>query len=169
MHGTVDIALRARYLIGYMLELHAFCDGGSRGNPGPAATGWVVFDGSCVATNGMFPEVVCEQPVASGSRFLNNQTNNVAEYSAVSDCITALNEKNIKKAVIHVYLDSELIVKQLLGEYKVKQPHLKPMFERLSAEIRRLRMNNMVYITHVPREYNTHADALVNKTLDEHG
>lgn len=149
-----------------MPKIFVFCDGGSRGNPGPAATGWVIFNESCICMRENMPEVIYEKPIASGSRFLGNQTNNVAEYSAVLDCIVELNNRNIESHEIHVFLDSELIVKQISGAYKVKQPHLKPLFEQLSVGINTLRMKNIVHIHHVPRAYNAHADALVNKTLD---
>lgn len=124
-----------------------YTDGGARGNPGPAGIGFVVFLGN---------EIVCEAGV-----FLGNTTNNVAEYQALIwglENVAALGHSEVS-----VRADSELIVKQLTGVYRVKQPHLKPLAERASQLLRSFASWD---IAHVRREKNKEADALVNAAID---
>jgi len=123
-------------------------DGGSRGNPGPAAIG-VVFaqkDG---------PEV------AEHSEAIGRATNNVAEYRAAVTALEHCKRWGIKK--VHLVMDSELIVRQLHGSYRVKSPHLRPHYQQavfLSRDLKEFK------VRHVKRAENAHADALVNKALD---
>ncbi len=125
-------------------------DGGSRGNPGLAAIGVVIYDEQ--------HRVLQEYKGAIGVH-----SNNVAEYLAL---IKALQISTATSVAVH--MDSELIVRQLQGAYTVKAPHLKPLYE----EVRRLEKKflNITY-THVRREnpYQTRADALVNEALDAEG
>ncbi len=127
-----------------------FADGGARGNPGPAASGAVLVapDGSVIAEIG---------------HFLGTTTNNVAEWNALCIGLEAALERGI--ADLTVRLDSELVVKQLSGEYRVKQAHLKPLFARAVALLRRF---PEVDVAHVPRAKNKLADRLVNRVLDAH-
>jgi ribonuclease HI len=128
--------------------LEIFTDGASRGNPGPAAVG-VVFrqkGGPQLAEH-------CEA--------IGKATNNVAEYQAV---VCAL-EHAVRWRVgrVHLYMDSELIVRQLTGVYRVKSPDLRPLFQQtvfLSKQLREFR------VKHVKRAQNAHADHLANKALD---
>lgn len=131
--------------------LHLFTDGGSRGNPGQAAIGIVLED----PVRG---EVVREHMERIGI-----ETNNVAEYRALIEGLKIAKRYVPNRLVCH--LDSELIVKQLNGEYRVKMPSLKVFFE----EIRELCIEfaDIVFM-HIPRSDNHKADALVNKALDEH-
>ena len=131
--------------------LHIFTDGGSRGNPGQAAIGIVLED----PVRG---EVVREHMERIGI-----ETNNVAEYRALIEGLKIAKRYVPNRLVCH--LDSELIVKQLNGEYRVKMPSLKVFFE----EIRELCIEfaDIVFM-HIPRSDNHKADALVNKALDEH-
>lgn len=124
------------------------CDGGSRGNPGAAAVGVVLRD-----TEG---EVVAEISQAIGVA-----TNNVAEYEAV---IRGL-ERAIELEAEEVELvgDSELVAKQITGEYKVKHPDMKPLHARV---VELLRNFDSWEIRTVPRAENSDADALVNQALD---
>ena len=132
-------------------ELLLYCDGGSRGNPGPSAIGAVVFD----ATSDP-PELI-----ASVSECIGITTNNVAEYKALIAGLEAV--AYLRAPVIHVRADSMLVIKQLRGEWRVKHENLKP----LHAEARRLlAAYETVDLQHVPREENTEADALVNAALD---
>ena len=132
-------------------ELLLFCDGGSRGNPGPSAIGAVVYD---AATDP--PELV-----ASVSECIGVTTNNVAEYQALISGLEAV--AHLRARVIHVRADSLLMIKQLRGEYRVKTEHLRP----LHAEARALLAEyDVADLQHVRREYNTEADALVNAALD---
>ena len=132
-----------------------YTDGGARGNPGPAATGAVVLDGQG-KEQGHF------------STYLGIATNNQAEYQALILGLGRLqklinDEHKLGDISVTVLMDSELIVCQLKGEYRVKNTELKPLFakvEELSKKFGR------VTFKHIPREQNTRADALVNKTLD---
>lgn len=126
-----------------------WADGASRGNPGPAATGFVIFDANGVE-------------VASGGRFLGTATNNVAEYEAVLDGLEAARDLDVGS--LDVRLDSELVVRQLNGEYKVKDDKLRPL-HRAATEV--MECFEAVEVTHVPRERNERADSLANEAIDE--
>ncbi len=124
-----------------------FCDGGSRGNPGPAAAG-VVFVSSE------------DEVLAEYNEFLGIQTNNFAEYMAV---ILALKHiEPYKDFKIEFYLDSMLVVKQLNGDYKVKNANIKPIYKEIISLINNLNIS----FTHVYREDNKLADEQVNICLD---
>ena len=129
------------------LTLHS--DGGSRGNPGPAGAGAVLYDDQ-------------GQEVAALSRYLGRTTNNEAEYQAL---LMGLNEaKRLGAVRLTVKMDSELIVRQLEGQYRVKAPGLKPMY----AEAKRLLQGfASVTILHVRREFNKRADELANQAMDQ--
>jgi ribonuclease HI len=124
-------------------------DGGSRGNPGPAAYGVVVRD----------PR---GEIVARLKKYIGNNTNNVAEYFGLIAALDYAQNHGIR--ALRVESDSELMVKQMRGQYKVKSAELKPLFERakkMSQTFESFR------ISHVYREQNKEADALVNQALDE--
>lgn len=126
-------------------------DGGARGNPGPAAIGVVLENeqGKVVREFGCY---------------LGEATNNQAEYQAL---LAGLGEaKKLGATEVRCYLDSELVVKQLKQEYKVKDKELAPLFVRVWNLAQHFK--NVSY-RHVPREQNRRADALVNSALDEHG
>ena len=125
-----------------------FADGGSRGNPGPAASGAVL-----VAPDGSVIDEVGE--------FLGTATNNVAEWTAL--CIGL--ERALEHGLVRlaVRLDSELVVKQLRGEYRVKHVALQPLHQRAKRLLRRF---EHVDVKHVPRKQNALADAVVNRVLD---
>lgn len=125
-----------------------YTDGGSRGNPGPAGIGIVLL-----RENG---DVCC-----AGGRFLGECTNNVAEYRAlIWGLKTAV---NFGVTDLLVRADSELVVKQMRGEYRVKHPGLQPLFARAKDLARGLAS---VRYEHVRREQNTHADELANAAMD---
>lgn len=130
--------------------LHLFSDGGSRGNPGQSAIAYILED----PVRGI---VLKEHKERIGV-----ETNNVAEYRAVIEGLKAALHYQPNRLICH--LDSELVVRQLNGEYQVKMPTLKPFVE----EIRELtaELSDVVF-THIPRQDNYRADALVNKALDE--
>jgi ribonuclease HI len=124
-------------------------DGGSRGNPGPAAYGVVVRD----------PR---GEIVARLKKYIGSNTNNVAEYFGLIAALDYAQNHGIR--ALRVESDSELMVKQMRGQYKVKSEELKPLFERakkMSQTFESFR------ISHVYREQNKEADALVNQALDE--
>ena len=130
--------------------LHLFSDGGSRGNPGQAAVAFILED----PVRG---EVLEEHYEPIGV-----ETNNVAEYRALIEGLRAARRFQPNRLICH--LDSELVVRQLNGEYQVKMPTLKPFFDEIRALAKEL---PDVVFTHIPREDNYRADALVNKALDE--
>jgi len=125
-----------------------YCDGASRGNPGPSGAGVVILD-----ENG--------EQIFELSRFLDNATNNVAEYQALIRGLSAAADLGINR--VQVYLDSELVVNQLLGTYKVRNPRLLQLFEEAMS---RLRLFDEYAIFHVGRELNQEADRLANEAID---
>jgi ribonuclease HI len=132
-------------------ELLIYCDGGARGNPGPAAIGAVVLD----------PSTDPPSRLATVSESIGVATNNVAEYRALIAALEAARE--FPAHGVRIRADSQLVVRQLQGRYRVKQPHLRPYFER-ARDL--LAAYENVELAHVRREENTEADALVNAALD---
>jgi ribonuclease HI len=132
--------------------IHA--DGGSRGNPGPAGAGAMIRDAR-------------GNSVASVSQFLGERTNNFAEYEAVILAFQTLARQvpaaKRSKTEVAVKMDSELVVKQMRGEYKVKSPLLKEQQARLARVAAPFAS---VSFSHVPREQNSDADALANEAMD---
>ena len=129
-------------------NLIIYTDGGARGNPGPSGIGAVLYDEN-------------KQVVAEVSEFLGKATNNQAEYQAI---IFALEKaKTLGAETIAIFADSELVVKQLRGEYKVKNKDLAPLF--LKIYNLSLAFKKITY-THIRRELNSAADALANKAMD---
>ena len=133
-----------------------YTDGGSRGNPGPAGAGAVIFDET-------------GNELAAVARPLGVMTNNQAEYWSVifayekiKELITATNDTN---PVIKHFLDSQLVTEQIAGRYKMKNPGLKPLYERVKILIKELGGN--VTSTHVLRAKNKRADSLANEAMDE--
>ena len=132
-------------------EVYVYTDGGSRGNPGPAAIGAVVYDMS----------VTPPKRLAVVSERIGVTTNNVAEYRAVIGGLEAAAPFNARR--LHLRADSKLVVEQLRGSWKVKQDHLRPLHQQARQLLARYAE---VDVQHVPREDNTDADALVNAALD---
>ena len=123
-------------------------DGGARGNPGPGAIGVVLknSDGDIILELG---------------QYIGRSTNNEAEYKALLTGLKSAKEKNASS--LSCYLDSELVVKQMRGEYKVKNSKLKKFFD----EAKKLEKSfTKIEYKHVPRSKNKEADTLVNKVLD---
>lgn len=138
------------------MEYTIHADGGSRGNPGPAALGFTIED-------------VTGSTVAEGGKYLGVLTNNQAEYSAVIAALTRVREHRTEfpsLLSIRIVLDSELLVNQLSGTFKIKSRQL----QHLATQVKSLEFHIGVPISymHVPREENKRADWLVNKALDEH-
>lgn len=134
--------------------IRIFCDGGSRGNPGPAGIGAVVLDAS------REPPTV----LATVSETIGIATNNVAEYQALVSGLEAAADFGARR--IEVRADSQLLIRQLEGRYRVKNAGLQPLYRR-AQEL--LRGYAEVDLQHVYREQNTEADALVNAALDAAG
>jgi ribonuclease HI len=127
-----------------------FADGGSRGNPGPAASGAVLFD----EAGAVLREV---------GTFLGVATNNVAEWTGLLTGLEAALELGVDDLAVR--LDSELVVKQISGAYRVKNEGLIPLHAKAKVLLRRFAH---VDVKHVPRKQNAAADALVNQVLDAH-
>lgn len=137
------------------MNVRLYTDGGSRGNPGPAASGAVIKE---------FVAGTERQVLAEISKFLGDNTNNQAEYTAIIIGLEKAAELGARR--VEVMLDSELAAKQLNGEYKVKDPGIAQRF----LEVKNLcHAFDRVTFTHIRREFNKEADALVNKCLDDHG
>ena len=128
-------------------KVKVHCDGGSRGNPGPSALGVVI-------------STLKDEVIEEFGEYLGTQTNNYAEYSAVVAALGKLSDMKLTEA--DFYLDSELIVKQLNGIYRVKNPG---MIE-LNSKVKELAKGMNLTFTHVYREENKLADAMVNQVLD---
>jgi ribonuclease HI len=134
-----------------MSKIVVYTDGGARGNPGPAGAGVVIQkDGATIA------EV---------KQYLGEmRTNNWAEYEAVVIALGKLLEMNLRDSALEFRLDSQLVVEQLKGNWKIKEPGLKQQ----AAEVRGLLKDfGSVTFTYVPRAQNKEADRLVNEALDE--
>lgn len=131
------------------MRVTAHIDGGSRGNPGPAAAGFVLRD----ADDG--------QVLQQAGVFLGEATNNVAEYRGLIEALKRAATLGAEE--IDVRSDSELLVRQMNGQYRVKNAGLKPLFEQACELAGRF---ERFVIAHVRREQNTDADGLVNRTLN---
>jgi ribonuclease HI len=129
------------------LRLHV--DGASRGNPGEAGFGIHVTTLEGTSVDSLYG-------------YLGRATNNVAEYQALLHALRFALERGARE--VEVYSDSELLVRQLAGRYRVKNPGLQPLHREASALLARFAHAR---VTHVPRERNREADALANRAVDE--
>lgn len=129
-------------------EVKMYSDGGSRGNPGPSAGGFVVLD-------------MQDQILHESGKYLGITTNNQAEYHSLKGGLEAALKMGAR--TVHVFMDSQLVINQMKGIYKVKNRDLWPIHEAIKALVP---MFKEVTFTHVPREFNKLADGMVNKTLD---
>ncbi len=126
-----------------------YTDGASRGNPGEAGAGFVLYDSD-------------DQEIAGEGVYLGKCTNNIAEYQALIHGIQLASQ--FKPEHLDLYLDSQLIVRQVLGEYKVKSQQLKPLYQQVMSLLAELVSWR---IFHVRRELNKRADELANQGIDE--
>jgi ribonuclease HI len=126
-----------------------YTDGAARGNPGPAGAGAVIVspDGHIVAKIG---------------KFLGDSTNNVAEYMGLILGLRRAKAMGIRE--LDVYSDSELLVKQLAGDYAVKADHLRPLHDEAKSLLGAF---SAIQVRHIPREENAQADAMSNRAIDE--
>lgn len=131
------------------MKILSYTDGGARGNPGPAGAGAVLYDAES------------DELLAEISEYLGEQTNNVAEYEALLMALQRAQELGAES--VHCKLDSELIVKQMNGEYRVKNLVLQKYF----VKIWNLRQQfQSVTFEHIRRELNKEADKLANRAMD---
>ena len=132
-----------------MSQIAVYIDGGSRGNPGPAGGGFAVLEDG--------------KPTFKGSEFFGEKTNNQAEYLALRLALREINSKFGAQTEIDCFMDSQLVVRQMNGEYKVKSENVRPLFQ----EVRRIADQFKTFvISHVPREENYLADRLANQAMD---
>jgi len=129
-------------------RLIIYTDGGSRGNPGPAGAGIVIFDSK-------------KKKVKELCKYLGETTNNNAEYNAL---ICGLEEaRSLGAEEVVVKIDSELVAKQLNGEYRVKNADIKPLFEKALAALKYFKSFK---VEHIDRSKNKEADKLANKAIN---
>lgn len=135
-------------------KIIAYCDGGSRNNPGPAAIGVVIIAG--------------KEKRKEYDEFIGQASNNEAEYQAVIFALKKIKQlwgkEKSKNSEIEIRGDSELLMKQINGEYKIKEKNLQPLF----LEIWNLKLDfGKIKFIQIPREENKEADFLVNQALDK--
>lgn len=137
------------------MHLSIYTDGGSRGNPGHAGYGLVVYDSQ-------------QQIIHQASHYLGIKTNNEAEYQGLLSALVWLQNYSQDHSLtsVNFFMDSELIVRQIQGSYKVKAANLRPVFNQIKAILSSL--NFPVKFTHVLRHKNAKADQLANLAMD-HG
>jgi ribonuclease HI len=129
--------------------LRLYTDGAARGNPGPAGLGMIIEDDQGMRLWG-------------GHRYVGTATNNRAEYLALIDGLRKVAEW--KPDALEVYMDSQLVVEQVSGRYKVRHADLQPLHRQALGLLRGFPRVN---VSHVPRERNRGADALANRAIDE--
>jgi ribonuclease HI len=132
-------------------EAILWTDGAARGNPGPAGIGAILKTAS-------------GEVLAADAQYLGHTTNNVAEYKALLLGLSRALEKGIRR--LEVRADSELLIKQLRGEYRVLAEGLKPLFEQAKSMLEQF---EAVKLVHVRREQNSEADRLANQGVDSEG
>jgi len=134
------------------MDLSVYVDGASRGNPGPAAAGVVIR------------EMTTENPIHEAGYRLANSTNNVAEYRGLIRALEVVrNIPQWRGGDVAIYSDSQLMVRQITGEYRVKSADLQPLLQDVQILLVKL---GAWRIRHVPREQNKRADELANLALD---
>jgi ribonuclease HI len=136
---------------GGLAEITIYSDGGSRGNPGPSAIGAVVLDSSTDPPT----------TLAEISEYIGETTNNVAEYKALIAGLEAAAPYAAR--IVRVRADSKLVIEQLRGKWRVKEPHIARLYQEARALLASYPQKDL---QHVRRELNREADALVNLALD---
>lgn len=129
-------------------KIKIFTDGACSGNPGPAGIGFVIYDEA-------------DNVIKEYSEYLGEATNNIAEYTALIKALESIKDKKSYKLVI--YSDSELLVKQIKGVYKVKNKNLKKLYDKVLELIQGVDFE----LIHIPREDNSYADKLAKKAIDD--
>lgn len=129
-------------------EIKIFADGGSRGNPGPSAGGFAILD-------------MEDNIIKKSGKYLGITTNNQAEYHSLKGALESA--VIINAQIVHVYMDSLLVVNQMKGIYRVKNRDLWPIYQSIKQMLPNFKT---IEFNHIPRELNKLADSLVNETLD---
>jgi len=134
-----------------MQKVVIYTDGGARNNPGPAGAGFQILDG--------------KKLLFEGKQFLGKkQTNNWAEYEAVAVALAEAKRLGLTARTLEIRMDSKLVVEQVTGNWKIKEPTLKPQCAKVRALLKDFAAYSFV---HIPREENAEADRLVNEAIDE--
>lgn len=135
-------------------KLTIFTDGGARGNPGHAGIGYVIYKNNV--------------NIVRAGEYVGITTNNSAEYIAILKALTLVFQKKINTEEIECFLDSELVVNQLMGKYKIKKEHLRNYFIQIQNILSRLKKTTCkkIIFTHIPRNQNKEADELANQFID---
>ncbi|MBA4394541.1 MAG: ribonuclease H [Desulfobacca sp.] len=126
---------------------HLYTDGASKGNPGPAGAGWMLVNDQ-------------DSDLVKDSKFLGEATNNEAEYQAL--ILGLQNAQSLGIREIKIYMDSELLVRQLTGLYRVKNPRLMIYYQQVRDLLKKF---SNYAINHIPREQNREADAMANEAI----
>ena len=135
------------------MKVSVYTDGGSRGNPGPSGFGVVVSDDN-------------NRPITQISKYIGVATNNESEYSALVEALSWLrdNVSTLDITDVVFYADSQLLVRQMQGKYKVKAPNIIPLYTKASTILKSL---NISYnFRDIPRDQNSLADELANQAMD---
>lgn len=143
----IDVVLRC-----VMQHITIYTDGGARNNPGPAGAGIVIREG--------------ETTLCEFGQYLGEQTNNWAEYEAVAIALGKAHELLLRDRDIEFRLDSKLVVEQLNGKWKIKEPALRVQASKIKESLKSF---GTVTFVHIPREENSAADRLVNEAIDNAG
>ena len=140
------------------MEISVYTDGGSRGNPGPSGFGVLIYE---EAQSGEPRRIIAEL-----SKFIGVKTNNEAEYLALVEALTWVrdNQINFNITNINFYSDSQLLVRQMQGHYKVKAPTIVPLHTLAKSLLNELHVE--FKFNEILREYNSEADALANQAMD---
>lgn len=134
------------------MNLKIYTDGGSRGNPGDAGIGIVVYSGDKV--------------IHDHSEFIGQATNNEAEYIGLTRAIEWLSENHQDVEQVEFILDSKLVVEQINRNWKIKEPRMREYAQEIWKILEKMSLKTS--FSHVKREFNKEADALVNQALDAH-
>jgi len=134
-----------------MNSLKIFTDGGARGNPGPAAIGMVIKDEK-------------DKVIWKNGKTIGTATNNQAEYKGLIEALREVRELNLSPETIDCFLDSNLVVQQMKGKFKIKSAGLKTLWKE--AKSLELSLKTKINYHHIPREKNSQADSLLNQALD---
>ena len=132
-------------------KLYIYADGGARGNPGPAGIGVVIYDSK-------------KKKLKEFYKYIGEATNNNAEYNALIQGLEEARSMGAEEVVVN--LDSELVVNQLNGEYRVKSPDMKSLFEKAVEALKKFKAFE---IRHIDRAENKEADKLANKAMNLSG
>ena len=146
-HGVAPV-YRIKYFI---MKISVYTDGGSRGNPGPSGFGVAIYGDN-------------HQVLAQISKFIGIKTNNEAEYFALIEALTWVRDHQTDYSAVSFYSDSQLLVRQVVGKYKVKADHIKPLHHQIIGLISEISIPTSFH--EILREKNELADSLANQAMD---